>query len=256
MPFPRLSRLVACAWVAFSQWLAAQEATPEFDPLGENVVLPQLVRVQAEFIEVPHETLTRLLLQPREGADDSGLRQELAKLAEEGKATVVETMLCTARSGEKSLAESLKEYIYPTEWEPAELPNEIHTTASGDKLTGVSRDNATGPTPTSFETRNLGSTFEIEPTIGANGKIIDLRFQPEIVYHVGNETWAEWKDKRGDASVRMPTMYSLRLTTAATLMAGKPLFVAALSPKGENGFPDFKRKVMVFIRCDILTVGR
>ena len=118
------------------------------------------------------------------------------------------------------------------------------------------RDHATGPTPTSFETRNLGSTLEIEPTVGADGKIIDLRFSPNIVYHVGNETWAEWKGQYGDASIRMPTMYSLRLTTALTLLAGQPLLVAALSPKGEDGFPDFKRKLLIFIRCDVLTLGR
>jgi len=234
----------------------AQEATPEFDPLGENVELPRLIRVQAEFIEVSHETLTRLLMKPREGADDTGLREELAKLADEGKATVVETMLCTGRSGEKSLTESLKEYIYPTGYEPAEIPNEIYTTEKGEKVKGDGKEYATGPTPTSFETRNLGSTFEIEPTVGANNKVIDLRFAPEIVYHVGNEVWSEWKDKHGDASIKMPTMYTMRLTTAVTLVDGQPTLVAALSPKGENGFPDFKRKVMVFVRCDLLTVGR
>jgi hypothetical protein len=253
---PSLRNIIAGAWMVLIAGAPAQEATPEFDPLGENVELPRLVRVQAEFIEVSHETLTQLLFKPRESADDSGLRQELAKLAEEGKATVVETMLCTGRSGEKSMTESIKEFIYPTEYEPAELPNEIHTTASGEKLKGVSIDNATGPTPTSFETRNLGSTFEMEPTLSENGKIIDLRFAPDIVYHVGNETWAEWKGKHGDASIRMPSMYTARLATAVTLMDGQPLFVAALSPKGENGFPDFKRKLMVFIRCDVLTVGR
>ena len=253
---PSLRHIIAGAWMVLVAVAPAQEATPEFDPLGESVELPRLVRVQAEFIEVAHETLTRLLLQPREGADDNALRQELAKLADEGKASVVETMLCTGRSGEKSLTESLKEYIYPTEYEPAEIPNEIYTTEKGDKVRSDGKDYATGPTPTSFETRNLGSTFEIEPTVGANNKIIDLRFAPEIVYHVGNEVWSEWKDKHGDASIKMPTMYTMRLTTAVTLVDGQPTLVAALSPKGENGFPDFKRKVMVFVRCDVLTVGR
>jgi hypothetical protein len=256
MPMKTFLRRCACCCLVFSPLAPGQEPSPEFDPLGEAVELPRLVRVQAEFIEVPHETLTRLLLQPRTGADDRGLREELAKLTEKGEATVVETMLCTGRSGEKSLVESVKEFIYPTEYEPAEIPNEIHTTADGDKVKSDGMDYATGPTPTSFETRNLGSTFEIEPTIGGDGKIIDLRFAPEIVYHVGNETWAEWKGKHGDASVRMPTMYTMRLTTAVTLATGQPLMVAALSPKGPDGFPDFKRKVMVFVRADVLTVGR
>jgi hypothetical protein len=232
------------------------EQEPEFDPLGETVVLPQLVRVQAEFIEVPHEALTKLLLEPRKGADDTEMRKQVQKMVDEQKATVVETMMCTGRSGERSLAESIKEFIYPTEYEPAEIPNEIHTTADGDKVKSDGKEYATGPTPTSFETRNLGSTFEIEPTISSDGKIIDLRFAPDIVHHVGNETWAEWKGKHGDASVRMPSMNSTRVTTAVTLIAGQPLLVAALSPKGEDGFPDFKRKLLIFVRADVLTVGR
>jgi hypothetical protein len=234
----------------------AQEPVPEFDPLGEQVNAPQLVRVQVEFVEMAHETLTRLLLEPRKGANDTELRKQVQKLVDEQKATVFETMLCTGRSGEKSLAESIKEYIYPTEYEPAEIPTEIYTTKDGEKVKSDGEEYATGPTPTSFETRNLGSTLEVEPTVGADGKIIDLRFAPDIVHHVGNETWAEWKGKHGDASVRMPTMYSTRLTTAVTLVAGQPLLVAALSPKGENGYPDFKRKLLVFVRCDVLTLGR
>lgn len=233
-----------------------QEATPEFDPLGEHVDSPRLVRVMVEFIDLPHEELTRLLLEPRKGANDTALRKDVAKLVEAGKATVVETMLCTGRSGEKSLAESTQEYIYPTEYEPAEIPNEVHTTINGEKQTPNGRDLASGPTPTSFETRNLGSSFEIEPTLGANNKIIDLRMAPDIVYHLGNETWSEWKGQYGDASIRMPTMYTMRMTTSLTLIDGQTLLAAALSPKGENGFPDFKRKVMVFVRCDVLTVGR
>jgi hypothetical protein len=104
--------------------------------------------------------------------------------------------------------------------------------------------------------RNLGSTLEIMPTLGESGKLIDLTFTPEIVYHVKNETWAEWKDSHGDASIRMPTFYTLRLMTSVTLLAGQPMMVAALSPKGEDGFPDFSRKIMVFVRCDVVGVGR
>ncbi|WP_193210622.1 hypothetical protein [Luteolibacter marinus] len=251
----RFQGLAACL-LLMATHVRGQEATPEFDPLGKLVEGPRLVRVMVEYIEVPHETLTRLLLEPRKGSHDKELRATVGKLVGEGKATVVETMLCTGRSGEKTTAESIEEFIYPTEYEPGEIPNEIHTTESGDKVKSDGRDHAIGPTPTSFEVRNLGSTLEIEPTIGAGNQLIDLRMAPDIVYHVGNETWTEWKDAHGDASIRMPTMYRLGLTTAVTVVDGQVLLAAALSPKGENGFPDFKRKLMVFVRCDILTVGQ
>jgi hypothetical protein len=111
------------------------------------------------------------------------------------------------------------------------------------------------PTPSGFETRELGSSLEIEPTLGQDNRTIDLRFVPSITYHVGNENWAEWKDDLGDQSVKTPKMYSLRVNTSATLLAGEPLFIAAVSPKDADGHADFTRKVMIFVRCDVLAAG-
>jgi len=111
-------------------------------------------------------------------------------------------------------------------------------------------------TPTAFETRNVGCAFLIEPTSGINNYFIDLRLEPEIIYHVRNEVWAEWKGKEGDKSMKMPIFYSLKLNTSATLAVGQPLMIGALSPKNEQGVPDENRKLMVFVRAEVLTVGR
>ena len=73
-----MTKRVFRGWVAgfcvtLVSGLMAQEATPEFDPLGETVEAPRLVRVQVEFIEMAHESLTKLLLEPRKGANDADL---------------------------------------------------------------------------------------------------------------------------------------------------------------------------------------
>ena len=161
-------------------------------------------------------------------------------------------------SGQKATTESIEEFIYPTEYEPASMPEklEFKDQAEAEKAKVGPRDFATGPCPTAFETRNLGSTLEIEPTLGADNKLIDLRFAPEIVYHVGNTVWAEWKDQYGSCPVQMPTMYAVRINTAVTLAAGQYCLVAAVSPKSKEGFPDFSRKLMVFVKGDVLIVGR
>ena len=98
--------------------------------------------------------------------------------------------------------------------------------------------------------------MEIEPTLSEDGRIIDLRFVPEIVYHVGNNIWAEWKGEHGNSPVQMPTFYTLRVNTAVTLADGQPMLVAALSPKNKDGVPDFTRKLMVFVKADVITTGR
>lgn len=253
-----LGVLAASFWLSPVLISHAQTGTPEFDPLGEFDNLPKQIRVQVEFIEVSHEQLTELMFGEKPAANDVELRMQVVALVKHGKATILETMLCTARSGQKATSESIEEFIYPTEYEPATLPENVHVNKKEDAeaVKTVRRDLATGPTPTAFDTRNLGSTLEIEPTLSEDGNIIDLSFVPEIVYHVGNEIWAEWKGKHGNSPIQMPTFYALRINTAVTLADGTPMLVAALSPKDADGHPDFTRKLMVFVRADVLTVGR
>lgn len=249
--------LLTC-WMGLAAVSHAQTGEPGFDPLGEYNDLPKQIRVQVEFVELAHEQLTELMLGKEHPANEAALREQVAKLVKDGKATILETMMCLARTGQRATTESIEEFIYPTEYEPAEAPGtvEIKGDAEGEAAKKIRRDSAIGPTPTAFETRNLGATLEIEPTLSSDGKIIDLRFVPEIVYHVGNQVWAEWKGEHGNSPIQMPTMYSLRLNTSVTLIDGRPMLVAALSPKGADGFPDFKRKLMVFVRADVVAAGR
>ena len=249
--------LATCCWFALASVPHAQTGTPDYDPLGEFDHLPKQIRVQAEFIEVSHEQLTELLFAPKVPANDTDLRKQLAQLVKDGKAGIVETLLCTARSGQKATTESIEEFIYPTEYEPAELPEDIQRQGQGrQNQNHPAAIPPSVPLPTAFETRNLGSTLEIEPTLSEDNKIIDLRFVPEIVYHVGNTVWAEWKGEHGNSPIQMPTIYTLRVNTSVTLADGQTMLVAALSPKNKDGVPDFTRKLMVFVKADVITTGR
>ena len=248
----------ACFWFALTTLPHAQTGTPEYDPLGEHDDLPKQIRVQVEFIDVSHEQLTELMFGEKPPANDVELRKQAGQLVKDGKATIMETMLCIARSGQKATTESIEEVIYPTEYEPAQIPKVIEPKEKQeqDKAETPMKDYATGPTPTAFEPRNVGPTLEIEPTLSEDNKFIDLRFAPEIVYHVGNRVWAEWKGEHGNSPIQMPTFYVIRLNTAVTLADGKAMLVAALSPKKQDGTVDFTRKLMVFVRADVITVGR
>jgi len=229
--------------------------------LPDAAELPKMARVQVEFVELSHEKLTDLLfMADPTGADATDLRKQLQELVKKGEAKVMETMVCTARSGEKALTEAINEFIYPTEYEPPELPN---TVSIPDKDTGLTPDEVkllkmlrTPATPTSFETRNLGGTLEIEPTFDAEGKVIDLRFAPELVWHTGESVWVETKDSEGNVSkIQMPKIYCMRLTTALTCREGKYVMAAVQSPKDAEGTTDFTRKVMIFVKCDIMDVN-
>lgn len=175
----------------------------------------------------------------------------------------------TARSGEKALIEIIREFIYPTEYEPPELPNSIGGGNNGGGGGGIGGGNAgifpvTPATPTSFETRNTGVTLEIEPTIGGNDFVIDLRFAPDIVEFegfvnygspiqspatdfLGNPTTVTITENR----IEMPVFSSRRVTTALTIYDGYTVAVGGLMREDVQTVED---KVPVL--GDIPIVGR
>jgi hypothetical protein len=224
----------------------ARETDEEGGDFNED--RPKQIQVQVEFIEMSHETMTKLLYKAKPtSADATKLREQLQEMVEKKEASVFETMILIARSGQKASTESIHEFIYPTEYEPPSIcwegaeKNQPKTTLP--------------PLPTAFEPRNLGSMLEIEPTLGSDDQIIDLRLAPEIAWHTGNISWMKGKDGAGaDYEVTMPGFYILRKTFSMSCSNGKYHFVGAHSPQDEKGNTDPKRKMLVFVKCDVLVV--
>ena len=148
----------------------------------------------------------------------------------------------TARSGQKATIEVIREFIYPTEYEPPELPQG----GGGNGIGGIGGGNAaamiaTPATPTAFETKNLGVTLEIEPTIGENDFVIDLRFLPEIVefegfINYGSPILSPGTDLLGNAvtsvitenRIEMPVFSKRSVNTSLTIYDGYTVAVGGL----------------------------
>lgn len=90
-----------------------------------------------------------------------------------------------ARSGQRAKIEVIREFIYPTEYDPPEIPNQFGGTATLGGLPGAVTTGGGFPvtpaTPTAFETRNTGVTLEVDPVLGADEFTIDLNLAPEVV---------------------------------------------------------------------------
>jgi general secretion pathway protein D len=106
------------------------------------------------------------------------------------KATdVLATPSITTRSGQVASIKMVKEFIYPTEYEPPELPQSINSFDSpifdnqGNQI-GINSVLVTPPIvpafPTSFETRDTGVFLEVLPTADANRQYIDVALKPVI----------------------------------------------------------------------------
>lgn len=238
---------------AFERAGSSSKKTDGHDIFDPDADAPKLIRVQVEFIGLYQEDFTKLLfLQSPQSSDATDLRKQVQDMISNNKANLIETQIVTSRSGEKSTSESVHEYIYPTEYEPASLG--LKTEKALEKAMASSFP-SNPATPTAFETRNLGSTLQVEPTLGSDNRLIDLRLVPEVVWHTGDTKWGETKDAHGSINtITMPDFYTLRVNTAVTCIAGQYTFVSALSPKDDMGNSDMTRKVMVFVKCDVLAV--
>ena len=110
----------------------------------------------------------------------------------------------TTKSGQRAVIEIVREFRYPTQFEPPQIPqtfNQNNDTigSSGifNPLTGLLTSGGTTAggntggfpvtptTPTAFETRNTGVTLEVEPVVGPDGVTIDLNLVPQVVEFEG-----------------------------------------------------------------------
>lgn len=89
-----------------------------------------------------------------------------------------------SRSGELSKVEVVREFIYPTEYEPPEIPTGGSAGGGNSDTDGGGGGGVfpvTPATPTAFETRDVGITLEVLPTVGPDKKYIDLSINPNLV---------------------------------------------------------------------------
>lgn len=85
----------------------------------------------------------------------------------------------TTKGGTRATMEVTREFIYPTEFDPPQLPQ--GNTGGGIAIGGGGNQIATPTTPTAFEMRQTGVRLEVDATVGPDGNAIDLVLIPEVV---------------------------------------------------------------------------
>lgn len=91
----------------------------------------------------------------------------------------------TTKSGIKAVVNVIREFRYPTQFDPPQIPQTVNgnnTNGNGTADGGFAVSPIITPTtPSGFDTRNLGVTLEVTPQVGADGYTIDLDLAPEVV---------------------------------------------------------------------------
>jgi general secretion pathway protein D len=149
-----------------------------------------------------------------------------------------------ARSGQRAKIEVIREFIYPTEYDPPEIPNQF----GGQGLVLGGGGGAAGggfpvtpATPTAFETRNTGVTLEVDPVLGADEFTIDLNLAPEVVefdgfINYGSPIQTTSINALGLAQpvtltenrIEMPIFNTRKVTTQVTIWDGQTVALGGL----------------------------
>jgi general secretion pathway protein D len=84
----------------------------------------------------------------------------------------------TTKNGLKATVDITREFIYPTEFAPPQLPQNGNRTTI---VVGATiQQIATPTTPTAFEMRKTGVYMEVEPIISDDGRTVELTISPEL----------------------------------------------------------------------------
>ena len=116
--------------------------------------------------------------------DDDAVSMMMRGLANAGGDDRMIKKTVVTRSGQTASVEATRSFIYPTEYEPPELPSNVGATIATDLSTGASATAtafyATPATPTAFDTRKVGCELEVEPLVGPDRRYIELSVRPTV----------------------------------------------------------------------------
>lgn len=198
----------------------------------------------------------------------------------------------TTRSGQRATVEVIREFIYPTEFDPPQIPQTVGTgvTTGGSGLTpggGASSFPVTPTTPTAFEMRPVGVRMEVDPVIGPDGYTIDLNLAPEVTEFEGFINYGSPISSAGtnalgqpvsvvltENRIEQPIFSTRKVTTAVTVWDGQTVAMGGLIREDVQDVEDkvpllgdipligrlfqskaedhFKRNLMVFVTAKLI----
>lgn len=152
------------------------------------------------------------------------------------------------RSGQRAKIEIIREFPYPTDFDPPQIPqtfggSTVFGTGTGGVGAGTSVSSfpVTPTTPTTFTFRNTGVSMEVDPVIGEDGYTIDLTLAPEVVEFEGFINFGSPINTSGTNALGVPTTVTLtenrieqpvfatrKLNTAVTIWDGQTVGIGGL----------------------------
>jgi len=225
----------------------------------------KVVRGTLEWIEVDHPAFAAWWAKtPLSDAATGGARLQAERMIAAGQGSVVSSQPFQSNPGDRGTVESLREVIYPTDFDPPFTPQVAAPQAPGadDHADGEAAKKpvpppvAAGTYPSegygaawigcSYETRNTGFSTEFE-VVSVNG-LWGVRLAVENVKDVGEIVMRRIKvNDQWIPDAKMPHFYCERINTGFHLEPNLPLLVGVVAPPDAEGNPDPAKRHLVFL---------
>ncbi len=173
----------------------------------------------------------------------------------------------TAKDQEEATIEIVREFRYPTEFTPPQIPQTSGAAPAGGAAQAPPPVVVTPTTPSAFDKRNTGVTLKVTPSIKGDNYAIDLDLKPEVTEFEGFINYGspiQTVSISSVASIQTPTPVTLtqnvinqpifsvrRIQTNVTLLDGETIALGGLIREDVQKIND---KVPVL--GDIPLVGR
>lgn len=174
--------------------------------------------VTCEVFSLPLSEAAKLKRLRKSDAEDYA---ELVKRVDTGKAKQEEFLMLRATEGIGVTVEEISEMIYATEYEPPELPNEIGNLSEDIEKAKML---VTPATPSAFDTKNVGSTLEVELQVDDEGKM-EVRLMMTLVSFLGRSVWGQ-----GFAEAEMPRFAVQSVKTGLEVTLDSASLIGSISP--------------------------
>jgi len=196
----------------------------------------------------------------------------------------------TTKSGVRAKIEVIREFLYPTEFNPPQIPQTVGAQRGAGGAGGGGGGGSfpvTPTTPTAFQMKPIGVTMEVDPTVGSDSNTIDLTMSPEVnefegFVNYGSPIQTSSTDALGNPTtivltenrIPQPIFSTRKLSTSVTVWDGQTVAMGGLIREDVQNVEDkvpllgdlpyvgrlfqskaedhFKRNLMVFVTAKLI----
>ncbi len=166
---------------------------------------------------------------------------------QKGTDRVCEASVVT-RSGDKAVIKQIREFIYPTEYDPPEIPNQVGSNivfigGGAPPPVGLPDIPVVPANPTAFEMRELGKVLEVTPTLGADNITVGLEIVSDVSDFIGFINYGSPIMNANNAlltsnRIVMPVFEAIKETTNVTVWDGQTVAIGGLIGEVSNEVSD------------------